>query len=222
MNAWASFSNSPDFSLFQFFPVGISIGLGACGEALLGVYLLRRFAGSNDPLGRVKNVIVFLVFSGLLASMVSASVGGDECMSGKNSKLGQFSGNLVHLVAGGCHRDICVHTPGLDSLQPHTYHLRFRFTFEGACFLFLISFVTWMVFQSKLGSTSYPLMFLAYPLLVWAVFRFQPFLGILGVFIISTISIWQTINGHGPFAQNLQRERIFIVIANLHRGWRPS
>lgn len=212
MNAWVSFSNSPDFSLFQFFPVGISIGLGACGEAVLGVYFLRRFAGSNDPLKRVKNVVVFLVYCGLISSMVSASVGVTTLSLAKIANWGNFLETWFTWWLGDA-IGIFVFTPlVLILLQPQTYNLKFRFSFEGACFLFLISFVTWMVFQGKLGSTPYPLMFLAYPLLVWAVFRFQPFLGILGVFIISTISIWQTINGHGPFAQNLSANESLLLL----------
>jgi PAS domain S-box-containing protein len=212
MNAWITSSNSPDFSLLQFFPVGISIGLGASIEAILGVYILRRFTGSNDLLGRVKNVIVFLVFSGLAASMVSASVGVTSLCLAEMTHWGDFLETWFTWWLGDA-MGIFVFTPlTLILLQPRTHRLKFRFSFEGACFLFLICFVTWMVFQGKLGSTPYPLMFLAYPLLVWAVFRFQPFLGILGVFIISIISILQTINGHGPFAQNLSTNESLLLL----------
>ena len=212
MNAWISNSNSPDFSLLQFFPVGISIGLGACGEALLGAYFLRRFAGSNNPLERVKNVIVFLVFSGLVGSMVSASVGVTSLCLAKMANWGNFLETWFTWWLGDA-MGIFVFTPlALILLQPHTYRLKFRFLFEGACFLFLICFVTWMVFQGNFGDTPYPLVFLAYPLLIWAVFRFQPFLGILGVFIISIISIWQTINGHGPFANNLSANESLLLL----------
>ncbi len=212
MNAWISNSNSPDFSLFEFFPVGISIGLGACGEALLGTYLLRRFAGSNDPLKRVKNVIVFLVFSGLIASMVSASVGVVSLGLAKLANSGKFLETWFTWWLGDA-MGIFVFAPlVLILLQPRTYQLKFRFSFEGACFLFLICIVTWNVFQGKLGNTPYPLMFLAYPLLVWAVCRFQPFLGVFGVFIISIISIWQTINGHGPFANNLSANESLLLL----------
>lgn len=69
-----------------------------------------------------------------------------------------------------------------------------------------------MVFQGNLSNNPYPLVFLAYPLLVWAVFRFQPFLGILGVFLISIISILQTVNGHGPFAQNLSTNESLLLL----------
>jgi integral membrane sensor domain MASE1 len=189
MNAWVSFSNSPEFSFLQFFPVGISIGLGACGEAVLGAYLLRRFTGSNDPLKSVKNVVVFLVYCGLISSMVSASVGVTTLSLVKIANWGNFLNTWFTWWLGDA-IGIFVFTPlALILLQPQTYRLKFRVTFEGACFLVLITFVTWGVFQGKLGSSPYPLVFLAYPLLVWAVFRFQPFLGILGVFIISTISI---------------------------------
>lgn len=212
MNAWISNSNSPDFSLLQFFPAGISIGLGACGEALVGAYLLRRFAESNDPLARVKNVIVFLVCSALIGSMVSASVGVTSLCLAKIANWGNFLETWFTWWLGDA-MGIFVFTPlALILLQPHIYRLKLRISFEGVCFLFLICFVTWNVFQGKLGNTPYPLMFLTYPLLVWAVFRFHPFLGTLGVFLISIISIWQTINGHGPFANNLSANESLLLL----------
>lgn len=115
MNAWIANSNSPDFSLLQFFPVGVIIGLGACGEAILGVYLLRRFTGSNDPLGRVKNVFVFLAFSGLVASMVSASVGVTSLCLARMTNWGNFLETWFTWWLGGCHGNLCVHPPGLGS-----------------------------------------------------------------------------------------------------------
>jgi PAS domain S-box-containing protein len=212
MNAWIANSSSPDFSLLQFFPMGVSIGLGASGEAILGVYLLRRFAGSTDPLKRVKNVIVFLAFSGLAASMVSASVGVTSLCLAKIVNGDNFLETWFTWWLGDA-MGIFVFTPlALILLQPQSYKLKFQFSYEGASFVFLICFVTWNVFQGKLGSTPYPLMFLTYPFLVWAVFRFHPFFGIFGVFIISIISIWQTINGHGPFANNLSANESLLLL----------
>ncbi len=52
-----------DLPLATFVPMGVSIGLGASGEALIGAYFLFKFTQSNDPFYQIKNIFVFIIFT---------------------------------------------------------------------------------------------------------------------------------------------------------------
>lgn len=55
--------------------VAIGVAVGNTLEAFLGAYLLRRFIGFQNSLERVKDVFGLLVLAGLIATLVSATIG---------------------------------------------------------------------------------------------------------------------------------------------------
>ena len=64
-----------NLSLIDFLPIGLSIGLGASGEALVGAYLFLRLTKSKDPFYQIKSIFIFIIFSAGASSLVSATCG---------------------------------------------------------------------------------------------------------------------------------------------------
>lgn len=52
-----------------------AMGMGATSTAIVGTYLVRRYSGFPEPLSRVQDVATFLVLSGPLSCLVSATIG---------------------------------------------------------------------------------------------------------------------------------------------------
>src|ERR1700694_4802102 len=53
----------------------VVIAFGNTSEALLGAYLVNRFAGGRTSFGRSRNLFWFAALAGLLSTLVSARVG---------------------------------------------------------------------------------------------------------------------------------------------------
>ena len=212
MNTWISHSNIPDFSLINFLPVGIGIGLGASGEALLGAYLFRRLSRSNNPLDQVKNVLVFLIISGLISSMVSASVGVVSLSLGNLAEWNNFSEPWLTWWLGDA-MGIWLFAPLiLIFTQPTSHSVTPVYIFEGIFLAVIIYFFSRIVFAGSLGINTYPLLFMTYPLLIWAIFRFEQFGAVISVLIISIVAIWETVQGNNPFTLNMPANESLLVL----------
>lgn len=212
MNTWISHSNVPEFSLVSFLPIGISIGLGASGEALLGAYLFRRFSISNNPLEQVKSVLIFLIVSGLLSSIVSASVGTVSLCLGGLEGWNNFSRIWLTWWLGDA-MGIWLFAPlVLIFTQPSSQTPKPAFIIEGIFLAVIIYFFARIVFAGSLGTNSYPLLFVTYPLLIWAIFRFEQAGAVLSVLIFSVVAILETVKGNNPFTQNMSPDESLLLL----------
>lgn len=212
MNTWISHSNIPEFSLITFFPIGIGIALGATGEALAGAYLFRRLSSSNNPFDQVKNVLIFLIVSGLISSVVSASVGTVSLCLGNLADWNNFSGFWLTWWLGDA-MGIWLFAPlVLIFTQPASYTMRPVFIIEGIFIAAIIYLFSLTVFSGIMGANTYPLLFITYPLLIWAIFRFEQFGAVFSVLIISIVAILETVKGNNPFTLNMPPHESLLLL----------
>ena len=201
-----------DLSLIKFIPMGLSIGFGACGEALLGTYFLYRFTQSNDPFYQVKNVFIFIVFSSGISSLISATCGTITIILSGISTWAQFNETFLTWWLGDA-IGILVITPILlllSTLPSNRFHP--KLIGEGIFLVISLIIVSKVVFSNWFGSTSYSLAFLPFPLLVWAVYRFDRLGAIASIFLVSIISIWETLKGYGPFFIDLEPNKSLLLV----------
>jgi PAS domain S-box-containing protein len=201
-----------NMSLISFLPIGISIGLGASGEALLGAYFLQRFTKSWDPFYQIKNIFIFIIFSSGVSSLISASCGTLTVSISGLSTWDKFYETFITWWLGDA-IGILVLTPILillASLSKNRFHR--KLIIEGIFLVIALVLVSKIIFGGWLGDNSYPLAFLPFPFLVWAVFRFDKLGVIASILIISIISIWETINGNGPFSISHDQNTSLLLV----------
>ena len=189
-----------NMTLIKFTPIGLSIGFGASAEALAGGYFLYKFTKSSNPFYQVKNVFIFIVFSSGVSSLISAICGTLTITLSGISTWDQFNETFLTWWLGDA-IGILIITPILilfSNISSNRFHRKLMM--EGVFLVISLFFVCKMVFSEWLGNTSYPLSFLPFPFLVWAVFRFDKLGLIISTLVISIISNWETIHGNGPFA----------------------
>ncbi len=194
LNAWVTLTNQ-NSSFIDFLPTGLGIGLGACLEALVGAYLLKKLTGSQDPFANVKNILVFIILSTFASSTLSASFGvGNLFLSGllPAKMIGE---NWITWWLGDS-IGIMVITPLLLVLTRSYPHKVTRQSIIEAIFLVVLTITIGKYIFEGLPQ---PLAFLAFPILVWAALRFEETGAVFSIFILSIISNWETINGQGPF-----------------------
>jgi PAS domain S-box-containing protein len=196
----------------NFIPIGLIIGLGASGEAIFGAYFLHKFTKSKDPFYQIKNIFIFIVFSSGVSSLISATCGTLTVILSDLSTWNQFNETFLTWWLGDA-IGILVITPILilfSTLSSNRFHPKLMG--EGIFLVIALVAICKITFGGWLGDTSYPLSFLPFPFLVWAVFRFDKLGVITSVLIVSGISIWETVHGNGPFAISHEQNSSLLLV----------
>ena len=180
------------------------ICFGSTAEAVLGPFLLNRSTGSRDPLSRAHSVIRLIVLSALLATTVgAASWAAGLVLAGVAGWDSFFTLWFTWWIADAV--GVLIVTPVLVAwFTGDRVNWRSRMLFDTALIFGLLAGVSWLAFssQSLMSSLSiYRLEYLVIPIVVWATFRFRQRGTTAAMLIASTIAVWCTLHGKGPFAQ---------------------
>lgn len=176
------------------YPPATTAGLASCNllEVLLVAGNVRRLMEDvGDPggwlrLGRIATTSTLLAcaVSGLLAAWLATTAGG---ISFGANFVTWYAAHVVGMVVVAT-LTLVVHREGWALFRP----ARRGWSFPGS--MALIAAVAGLVFYQS----SYPLLFLAFPPLLWAVFQHR-FAGVVvGIPLLAAIATAATALGHGP------------------------
>lgn len=200
---------------------GVVSSLGIAGgnvlEALVGAWLVQRFAGGRHAFDRPRNVFKFTLLAALGATMVSASIGvatlalsglarpGDDATIWLTWWLGDATGAMVIAPA--------VLLWYTRPAPPWAV----RRSLEAAALLVLLLGVGGLVFGGLLPTVNrnYPLEFLLLPLLLWAAFRFGQREAAAACVILAAVAVAGTRAGLGPFQEVSRNESLLLLQAFL-------
>ncbi len=178
-----------------------AIATGNALEAITAFLLVRRFAKGVQAFDRARTVGVFTLTAGLVAPLVSATIGVTSlAVSGfvpwplygdvwKTWWLGDASGALIV-------------TPLLVSLLRRPDSTSVGGPRELVALAFGMTVACAAVFTPAVYSTipSIPLSFTIVPLIVWASVRFGSRGATATTFLFSIVAVWGTRLGFGPFS----------------------
>lgn len=196
-------------------PVGAAVGqsFGNLLEVLIGAALLRRFVSSRAPLDTAAGVAG--VFAALtVATAVSAIIGPlslamhnviparSLARVARTWWLGDFTGAVIVLPLVLAFRTPSQH----DWLRRHAVE----------AVLLLATLIGLSALAAQVGG---PASYLAFPVLIWAGFRFGPRGATLAIAISAAFTIWGATDFSGPFtvsgAENIPATQIYIVVAAM-------
>jgi integral membrane sensor domain MASE1 len=191
----------------------LGIATGNTLEGLGGAYLINRFAGGLRVFDRPETIFRFVVLAGVVSTAVSATIGVTSLSLGGHADwtnygylwwtwwLGDAGGALIvaPLVV-------------LWAVRPRIGWHR-RMVLEALFLLLALGSVGYVVFWNVLpiGMEKYPLAFLCIPILLWAAFRFGQRVTVTAIFLLSSIVIWGTLKGLGPFSSDTANESLLLV-----------
>lgn len=197
-------------------PLGSLLGqqAGNMAEIVVGALLLRRLIGSRAALDRAEQVGGMLVAVGI-ATAISATAGTTSMLLGgvieeseaptfwRTWWLGDTAGALVVLPLA------LAWVP-----EPVAAWRRIR-TWEGALMVAAVAGLSALTF-----SIEGPLVYMVFPALIWAAFRFGPAGATLSMAIAAGIAIGFTANEAGPFSTQpidlrTLSTQVYIVAAAL-------
>lgn len=230
-NIWAFLDKTNAASIAISIAIASSIAVGTTLSAILGNFLLHKFARHRHLFDRPQNVLKFVVMGGMVGPIISASVGITAlCVRGivpwedwgMNWFIWWISNvggiliftPLVLIWSQPCLKAIrnlfefC--TAGIRQKELKLKHLRFlSFSAKQAEFVILIVLV-FAVGKIAFGG-GYPVEYMLIPFLVWAVFRFDIEGATLLIFIVSAIAVLGTVKGCGPFARPNINESLMLL-----------
>ena len=191
--------------------VSLLISIGNTVESIAGAWLLKKVLphvkdnGYFDRVGHIFRFVFAVVIMCLIASMVgTAAVYAGSIISTTEifrTWLTWWLGDLSGII---------LFTPAIltwfffwqqKTTPAFSKPKRFNSSTETLILLALIALASGIVFDNWIFSVivfRWP--FWIIPVLVWAGIRFRKHEAIAAILVCSVISIWGTINGHGPFS----------------------
>jgi signal transduction histidine kinase len=192
------------------------IAVGNTLEGLLAAYLVERFANGRHAFERLRDVFRFAFLAALIGPVVSATIGVTSLCATGNAQWSDFGPIWLTWWLGDAGGALIV-APLLiiwaNDPRPPSWN-RGR-AFELVMFASALALTVLLIFGGLppfLGK-AYPTTFLAFPVLVWAAFRFGPRAAAVALIILSGAAIWGTLRGFGPFASGPPAESLLLLQA---------
>lgn len=176
-----------------------AIAVGNTLEALVGGWLVRRWAGGLAAFERPSTVPVFVACAAVLATIISATIGVLSLVLAGSASWDAAPSIGLTWWLGDMVGALMV-TPFIVvwSRRPRSSLPAARLL-EAAALGVVVLLVAMMVFSDGLVE-GYPLGFLCIPPLVWAAYRFGLRGAVTSAVLMDALAIWGTQHGHGPFA----------------------
>ncbi len=194
-------------------PTCLGIAAGNTSEALLGAWLVCRFAAGLKTFQRVASFFRFVVLAGVVSTTISPAVGVTSLCLGRFAAWNQYGAIWLTWWTGDMVSDLILAPLLLIWATRGVSRLKLRQLSEPVALLITVVVVGLAIFLA--GNTSvigsHPLTYLALLPLLWAAFRFGERGAITTAFLMDGIALWGTLRGWGPFASaNLNQSLLFL------------
>src|SRR5262249_23148007 len=189
----------------------LTVAAGNTLEALVGAWLVRRFAGGADAFLRVRNVFRFAAL-GVAATTLSPAVG-VTALAGAGLMPWEEYGLVWRTWWLGDAMGVLIVTPALLlwAVPPRPAPPA-RYLARAAAILIVVAAASAMVLGSR-GELG----FLAALLVVWTAFALQARETLTAVVLVAAVAIWFTLRGLGPFAGGSPNESLLFLQAFMAR-----
>ncbi len=196
-------------------PVTLGIATGNTLEAVIGAWCICRFAGGLSAFESTRAAFHFILWAALLSTCVSATIGVTSLCLGGFESWGRFGTIWLTWWLGDMVSNLMFAPLLIVWLARAAPHPGRREVLEGIVVLLLILVVGIVVFsgQTAVGRDHWPIEFLLLPPLIWSAFRFGPRGAISASFVMSSIAVWGTLGGWGPFVRDDPNESLLSLQA---------
>ena len=190
------------------------IAIGNTLEGLLAAYLVARYANGRAAFERLRDVLRFAVLAALVSPVVSATIGVTSLSLTGYAQWVDFGPIWLTWWLGDAGGALIV-APLLivwanEARRPLPNG---RGSVELAMLAVALALTALVMFGglSPLTGRAYPTTFLAFPVLVWAAFRFGPRIAATALVALAGAAIWGTLRGFGPFGTLPPNEALVLL-----------
>jgi diguanylate cyclase (GGDEF)-like protein len=193
----------------------IGIATGNTLEGLVGAYLINRFANGRHAYDHSQDVFRASALAAVVSTTVSATLGVTSLCLGGFADIARFGSIWLTWWLGDAAGNLVVAPLCVLWITKPRPRWKGRKVLEGVLLFLAIALVASVEFGGLLpiDRQHYPLGFLSVPILMWAAFRFGQREAATVIAILSTVAIWGTLRGHGPFARWPTSESLLLLQA---------
>jgi signal transduction histidine kinase len=196
-------------------PIASDVGIatGNTLEAILAWYLLQRSKRWDRSFESVRDVMTFIVYAGVLAPLVSATIGSLSVCFGDPAQLPNFAWLWLTWWMGDGFGALIV-SPLLLSWSL-SWKIDSADAPEIASLLVLLIIVVLIVFGGWFPGPvkTYPLAYLCLPCLLWAALRFDQRIVTGSIVLMASVAVWGAKHGYGPFVQQSANVTLLLLMS---------
>src|SRR5499427_4887836 len=189
-----------------------AIGTGNTLEALVGAWLVNRFAGGTNVFDRPQGLFKFALVAGISA-IISPAFGVTSLGVAGFADWANYGAIWLTWWLGDATGDL-VFTP-LVLLWSVGSKRRWnkRDAAEAGALLLLLVLLSGVVFGGwpAVSTRNYPIVLICGPVVIWTAFRFRQRETATGIFILSAIAVWGTLHGFGPFVRETENQSLIAL-----------
>src|SRR5437870_5868447 len=189
-----------------------AIATGHTLEALVGAWLVNRFAGGRDVFDRPQGVFKFAL-AAAISTVISPAFGVTSLALAGFDNWTNYGAIWLTWWLGDATGDL-VFTP-LVLLWTGASKRRWnkKEAAEVGTLLLLLVLLSSIVFGGwlEISSRNYPIAFICGPIVIWMAFRFTQRETATGIFILSAIAVWGTLRGFGPFVGETENQSLLAL-----------
>lgn len=184
-------------------PSSIGIALGNTLEAVLGAWLVERFACGRKAFSTVLSLLRFVGVAAL-GTALGATMGVGSLLAVGSAAPGEIQQVWLTWWLGDFVSDLIVAPLIVVWVTRGRPTLTARQVLEAALLVFLVGVVSQFIFGGLFHTSSpnSPLTFLAFPLFLWIGFRFGQRGTLTASCLTCTLAVIGTLEGHGPFTSS--------------------
>lgn len=186
----------------------LGVALGNTLEAVLGGYLVTRFARGRDAFDRAADIFRFTLLAALGSTLVSATLGVTSLALGGVVAWGDFGAVWVTWWLGDVGGDLIVAPLLLLWITRPAVRWTGPQLLEAAALLAGLLIVSRIVFGGAVPSET-----LCVTLFIWAAYRFGQRDAATAIALVSSIAIWETLHGSGPYARGSPNQSLLLLQA---------
>ncbi len=192
----------------------IAIGIGNTFEGLVAATLVERLADGTEVFRRIRTVFRF-AFIAMFSTSIGATWGATSVTLLGSAVWTDYSNIWMTWWLGDLSGTLVVTPFMLLWATTPIGRVKPLEAIEAAGLLVLLVCVGLVVFGGQFPSDvkTYPLEFLCVPFLLWAAFRFGQREVATAIALLSSIAVWGTLRGYGPFVQTTQDESLVLLQA---------
>ncbi len=186
-------------------PLVVTVLVSICSavEGILCAYFLRRFLGHRLELYRVRDVLgLVMVATGVsaLSSLLSVAI-----ITSSGARSWGLYWHTWEVFWIGDALGMLVLTPLLLTWLRGSKEWKLGRHWELGVLVPVLILAAHFIFSSELSETwtFHPLIYLAFPVMLWAALRFEAHGTTLTTLSLSAVALWYTEHGVGPFIQRL-------------------